>query len=384
MASSPPGTMIHHHSRTGERYVSEGRPAQTAQRTTPKPLNFSKAMNDFSTMFPELDRNVIETVLRANNGVVQSTIDQLLVLQESTIDENTNTGLPNLPSYESSISGDIEPPPPYTDIWHDVPSPNSTSTARDQETAQSRHRFWNAPLVGKLPDDFLRLQPVCQNKNNSKNNRNQRHSNSSTSEEFMTEEEIERFLEDEKLAMFLQNEEFVRELRRNQEFVSSLEADHKRAISSGETVVTQESLPSGGARPRTQGGQDDVAFRQKLKHMGKSTRKKFSKMARRFSKTKNSSKLPPIHGGESTLNLLEDDPDEPESQLALDGIQENDSEDEYDGDVDTEEDVMRQSRIRAAGRTNRQLPVPPGSQSSGTDEPIVFYSEDNEFSYKSD
>lgn len=45
--------------------------------------------------------------------------------------------------------------------------------------------------------------------------------------------------------------------------------DHKRAISSGETVVTQESLPSGGARPRTQGGQDDVAFRQKLKHMGK-------------------------------------------------------------------------------------------------------------------
>ena len=40
----------------------------------------------------------------------------------------------------------------------------------------------------------------------------------------MTDDDIERFLEDEKLAMFLQNEEFLRELRRNREFVNSLEA----------------------------------------------------------------------------------------------------------------------------------------------------------------
>jgi len=39
----------------------------------------------------------------------------------------------------------------------------------------------------------------------------------------MDDIELERFLEDEKLAMVLQNEEFIRELRHNRDFMSSLE-----------------------------------------------------------------------------------------------------------------------------------------------------------------
>lgn len=35
-------------------------------------------MDDFKTMFPSMDHEVIECVLRANNGAVDSTIDQLL------------------------------------------------------------------------------------------------------------------------------------------------------------------------------------------------------------------------------------------------------------------------------------------------------------------
>lgn len=35
-------------------------------------------------MFPRLDREVIESVLRSNNGAVDVTIDQLLVLDEDT------------------------------------------------------------------------------------------------------------------------------------------------------------------------------------------------------------------------------------------------------------------------------------------------------------
>lgn len=35
-------------------------------------------------MFPRLDREVIESVLRSNNGAVDITIDQLLVLDEGT------------------------------------------------------------------------------------------------------------------------------------------------------------------------------------------------------------------------------------------------------------------------------------------------------------
>lgn len=41
-------------------------------------LEFSQAMLDFKTMFPDMDRDVIEAVLRANQGAVDATIDQLL------------------------------------------------------------------------------------------------------------------------------------------------------------------------------------------------------------------------------------------------------------------------------------------------------------------
>lgn len=41
-------------------------------------LEFHQAMNDFKHMFPEMEVDVIESVLRSNNGVVDATIDQLL------------------------------------------------------------------------------------------------------------------------------------------------------------------------------------------------------------------------------------------------------------------------------------------------------------------
>ena len=37
-------------------------------------------MSDFCYMFPETDEEVIEAVLRANNGMVDATIDQLLTM----------------------------------------------------------------------------------------------------------------------------------------------------------------------------------------------------------------------------------------------------------------------------------------------------------------
>jgi CUE domain len=43
-------------------------------------LEFSQAMSDFKTMFPDMDRDVIEAVLRANQGAVDATIDQLLAM----------------------------------------------------------------------------------------------------------------------------------------------------------------------------------------------------------------------------------------------------------------------------------------------------------------
>lgn len=43
-------------------------------------LEFAQAMSDFKTMFPDMERDVIEAVLRANQGAVDSTIDQLLAM----------------------------------------------------------------------------------------------------------------------------------------------------------------------------------------------------------------------------------------------------------------------------------------------------------------
>lgn len=37
--------------------------------------------------------------------------------------------------------------------------------------------------------------------------------------------ELSQYLEDERIAIFLQNEEFVKELRRNKDFMSTLELD---------------------------------------------------------------------------------------------------------------------------------------------------------------
>lgn len=43
-------------------------------------LEFEQAMSDFKTMFPDMELDVIEAVLRANQGVVDGTIDQLLAM----------------------------------------------------------------------------------------------------------------------------------------------------------------------------------------------------------------------------------------------------------------------------------------------------------------
>ena len=51
-----------------------------SQRSGVTQLEFHQAMSDFKTMFPEMDEDVIEVVLRANNGAVDATIDQLLAM----------------------------------------------------------------------------------------------------------------------------------------------------------------------------------------------------------------------------------------------------------------------------------------------------------------
>lgn len=57
----------------GQGQLNNSRPNRQVRR-----LEFNQAMEDFKTMFPSMDYEVIECVLRSNNGAVDATIDQLL------------------------------------------------------------------------------------------------------------------------------------------------------------------------------------------------------------------------------------------------------------------------------------------------------------------
>ena len=224
-----------------------------------KPLNFTQAMNDFKTMFPHIDNDVIEAVLRANDGIVQTTIDQLLVLAETTPekDENDTTDGLHLPNYDESLQED-DPPPAYSEIEHNILHEFQQESQQLQNRRQSETQNaaaareaaslgrWNPPLLGPLPAGFLRLsieesaspnQTIPPFSNPSPYTSTQAFASSSSNTtsstnpetvyggatDFLTDRELEQYLEDEKLAMFLQNEEFMRQLRHDPDFLMSLE-----------------------------------------------------------------------------------------------------------------------------------------------------------------
>lgn len=96
-----------------------------------------------------------------------------------------------------------------------------------------RPKRWDPPILGPLPPNFLRITPIGGTDFN---------------------------LDDEQFALMLQNEEFMNELRWNQEFLSALEKD------------------------KVQG---DVPFKDRLRNMGKTSKKKFAQMARVFTFQRN-------------------------------------------------------------------------------------------------
>ena len=64
-------------------------------------------MSDFREMFPTMEDDVIEAVLRANDGAVDATIDQLLTMsidagQEEIIDPVTHSVIVSTPLDKST------------------------------------------------------------------------------------------------------------------------------------------------------------------------------------------------------------------------------------------------------------------------------------------
>ncbi|XP_060800050.1 CUE domain-containing protein 1b [Neoarius graeffei] len=343
-------------SATGE--LNNSRPNRQVRR-----LEFNQAMEDFKTMFPSMDYEVIECVLRSNNGAVDATIDQLL---QMSIDENgsddssdSDDSIPPeiLDRTREPDSSDEEPPPVYSPPTYDMhiydrKYPNAPPTppprfevqpSVGQQHTQS-YRNWNPPLLGNLPDDFLRILPQQSDSIQSSQSSVREPSSSlallpqqaacvaGASEQ---ERKLKQYLEDERIALFLQNEEFMKELQRNREFLVALERDRlkyesKKSRSAGNSTGNHYTPGSFEACTVVS---DDALFRDKLKHMGKSTRKKLFEIARGFSeKTKRRKakrrtllKHHSLGTANSTANLLDDvegNPCEEESQLRRLAMQE--------------------------------------------------------------
>ncbi|ETE64396.1 CUE domain-containing protein 1, partial [Ophiophagus hannah] len=237
--------------------LNNSRPARQVRR-----LEFNQAMEDFKTMFPNMDYDIIECVLRANNGAIL----------ERTLEPD---------------SSDEEPPPVYSPPSYDmhiydrkymetppVPPPSRTDIQNSSGSqAQRRYRDWNPPLLGNLPDDFLRILPQQMDMVQSTQNchpSTQSPGNQRAQGSLDQEKKWKQYLEDERIALFLQNEEFMKELQRNRDFLLALEKDRLK-YESKKSRMNSAALSSDPA----------------LSSILSATRKKLFELARAFSeKTK--------------------------------------------------------------------------------------------------
>ncbi|XP_020036149.2 CUE domain-containing protein 1 [Castor canadensis] len=324
--------------------LNNSRPARQVRR-----LEFNQAMDDFKTMFPNMDYDIIECVLRANSGAVDATIDQLL---QMNLEAGSGSAYEDSSDSEDSIppeilertlepdSSDEEPPPVYSPpAYHmhvfdrpyplapPTPPPRTDVLSSGPLANQRRYRNWNPPLLGKLPDDFLRILPQQLDSIQG----NPRSSKPLSGEGGpppalgpVTPEQDSRwkqYLEDERIALFLQNEEFMKELQRNRDFLLALERDRLKyesqkskssSVAVGNDFGFSSSVP--GTSEPNPAVSEDALFRDKLKHMGKSTRRKLFELARAFSektkmrksKRKHLPKHQSLGAAASTANLLDD------------------------------------------------------------------------------
>lgn len=322
-------------------------------------FNFTKLIKTISAL------DVIETVLRANNGAVDSTIDQLL--QISSENQNANSRPNNGPSKvswiiiiqvtlnEQLITVSLLKPPSYSSSMQSNspynPSKNLNLNSTPKEKVQkstlkqldllgnqaqqqlidfdtidaqacstsfgrkaTASRF-NPPLVGSLPNDFLRITPNAEKISSQQSavaaNQNlirQSSTSSGTDHQInhqllrkkmeenerqrltsnIDDKEIAQYLEDERIALMLQNQEFVEELRRNKEFMSALNYDAMSHNTRVKGFHSENHPGSHGASDSNAQNFSDADFKERIRKMSEMSRKKFAQLAGLFSKRKGS------------------------------------------------------------------------------------------------
>ena len=361
---------------------------------------FTQAMTDFKVMFPDLEADVIEAVLRANNGAVDITIDHLLTMTADYEAAKSGTGTEQQSSTTTG-SGDDKPPaytghpPPsyqqatkeskdeaggggaFTDDLINLGQDESHKQQQQQQSLEEDQQHsiphQTAGSGGDLLSDFDSLgasggatttssaskenpdstgsseavkysgsspkHAYSHPKRQEADDQEFQSSQSSSSqqnilptqqqlheiyeENLRLREEVgkstgsasdaaarNQYLEDERIALMLQNEEFMAELRRDTDFMTALEQEHERAnlaaTESSKLHMGSGAEGGGAASGGKAKGMLDDEFRDKLKNMGKTSKKKFSQLAAIFSRRKSAAKqlLGGHAGAPSKDNLL--------------------------------------------------------------------------------
>uniref|UniRef100_A0A5S6QFM1 CUE domain-containing protein n=1 Tax=Trichuris muris TaxID=70415 RepID=A0A5S6QFM1_TRIMR len=275
-------------------------------------LDFAQAMRDFKAMFPSLSPESIEAALRLNNGLVESTIDDLLLLSTPLArNEVSQPATKHARTTEPCTEDEVVAPPACM--------------------LPRKKRVYAAAMLKPLPRDFLRLSLTgdiaeAAASGTSKIARRQRAKTAQAKvlsarqlQKLMDDNfnrrtstrdpQLRRCLEDESLAIMLQNEEFVRQLRSDADFVSALQKDNERGTKERKDRLSSRSVPPssttidfGPDSPHSTGSYGDtpdevgpfpytkvinedkseVYFHEKLRHMGKASKQRFANLADKF------------------------------------------------------------------------------------------------------
>jgi hypothetical protein len=125
--------------------------------------NIYESIYHLKKMFPKFELDIVESILRGNNGNIEATVDQLLSI--SVIDDDT---IKNKEDSSASLylnSNDL--PPSYNDIIPKSKQQQQQNSNQALLTIQKKIdikkddrilKKLNSVLVGDLPRDFLRIK----------------------------------------------------------------------------------------------------------------------------------------------------------------------------------------------------------------------------------
>ena len=321
--------------------TAQQQPASSSSSQTTTQLDFSQAMTDFKVMFPDMDAEVIEAVLRSNNGAVDATIDHLLTMsadneaQKSHELAGATAAAPASPHAKASEVAAIlkaggtrhsavKPPsyrqatqsggggdPDVDDLIHlgAASSPPPFGTLDTGEASKPPLDLLSdlhlGPSGAEARTSLAYSHPEHQAAEKETSNivptqaqlQEKYEENLRLREEAKNSQQRTQFLEDERVALMLQNEEFMAELRRDHEFMSALAMDDHPAASPA-------ALPASSKASASSKVMDEAVFREKLKNMGKTSKRKFAQMASMFSRRKGAKQLLGHAPAPSKDNLL--------------------------------------------------------------------------------